>query len=136
MDPTFTTFPVASTAKASRNRIILGLTNAKQREDDNFSAREAKQAKLENEIKDATEFLARIREKLTTKQAVAGLRIADLNKVYLAVFGKRPRQRSLKSELIEQVSSKLFEENEVGDIFPPSAHSLPHATLTEDDTTA
>ena len=123
MDPTFTTFPVASTAKASRNRIALGLTNAKQRQDEKISAREAKQAKLENEIKDATEFLASIREKLT-------------NKVYLAVFGKRPRQRSLKSELIEQVSSKLFEKDEVGDIVPPLAHSLPHATLTEDDTTA
>ena len=105
MDPTFTTFPVASTAKASRNRIVLGLTNAKQREDEKISA-------------------------------VSGLRIADLNKVYLAVFGKRPRQHSLKSELIEQVSSKLFEKDEVGDIVPPSAHSLPHATLTEDDTTA
>ena len=56
MDPTFTTFPVASTAKASRNRIVLGLTNAKQREDEKISAREAKQAKLKNEIKDATEF--------------------------------------------------------------------------------
>lgn len=91
---------------------------------------------MENEIKDATEFLASIREKLTTKQAVSDLRIADLNKVYLAVFGKRPRQHSLKSELIEQVSSKLFEKDEVGDIVPPLAHSLPHATLTEDDTTA
>ena len=136
MDPTFTTFPVASTAKASRNRIVLGLTNAKQREDEKISAREAKQAKLKNEIKDATEFLASIREKLTTKQAVSDLRIADLNKVYLAVFGKRPRQGSHKSELIEQVSSKLFENDEVGDIVPPSVHSLPHAPLTEDDTTA
>ena len=72
---------------------------------------------------------------MTTKQAVSGLRIADLNKVYLAVFGKRPRQHSHKSELIEQVSSKLFENDEVGDIVPPLAHSLPHATLTEDDTT-
>ena len=88
MDPTFTTFPVASTAKASRNRIVLGLTNAQQRQDEKISAREAKQAKLENEIKDATEFLASIREKLTTKQAVSGLRIAALNKVYLAVFGR------------------------------------------------
>ena len=121
---------------AGRNRIVLGLTNAKQRQDEKISAREAKQAKLENEIKDATKFLASIREKLTTKQAVSGLRIADLNKVYLAVFGKRPRQHSLKSELIEQVSSKLFEKDEVGDIVPPSAHSLPRATLTEDDTTA
>ena len=91
---------------AGRNRIVLGLTNAQQRQDEKISAREAKQAKLENEIKDATEFVASIREKLTTKQAVSGLRIADLNKVYLAVFGKRPRQHSLKSELIEQVSSK------------------------------
>ena len=136
MDPTFTTFPVASTAKASRNRIALGQTNAKRREDEKISTREAKQAKMKDEIKDATEFLASIREKLTTKQAVAGLRNADLNKVYLAVFGKRPRQHSLKSELIEQVSSKLFEKDEVGDIVPPLAHSLPHATLTEDDTTA
>ena len=120
MDPTFTTFPVASTAKASRNRIVLGLTNAKQRQDEKISARETKQAKLENEIKDATEFLASIREKLTTKQAVAGLRITDLNKVYLAVFGKRPRQRSHKSELIVQVSSK-FEKYEVGSILPPPA---------------
>ena len=55
-----------------RNRIVLGLTNTKQREDEKISAREAKQAKLENEIKDATEFLASIREKMTTKQAVAG----------------------------------------------------------------
>ena len=39
-----------------RNRIVLGLTNAKQRQDEKISAREAKQAKLENEIKDATEF--------------------------------------------------------------------------------
>ena len=136
MDPTFTTFLVASTAKASRNRIALGQTNAKRREDEKISAREAKQAKLENEIKDATEFLASIREKLTTRQVVSALRVADLNKVYLAVFGKRPRQGSLKSELIEQVSSKLFENDEMGDIEPPSAHSLPHATLTEDDTTA
>ena len=36
-------------------------------------------------------------------------------------------------ELIEQVSSKLFEKTKVGDIVPPLAHSLPHATLTEDD---
>ena len=136
MDPTFTTFPVASTAKASRNRIVLGLTNAQQRQDENISAREAKRAKLENEIKDATEFLASIREKLTTKQAVSDLRIADLNKVYVAVFGKRPRQGSLKSELVEQVLSSLSENYEVVDILPPSAHSLPRATLTEDDTTA
>ena len=127
---------MASTAKAGRNRIVLGLTNAKQREDEKISAREAKQAKLENKIKDAAEFLARIREKLTTRQAVSGLLIADLNKVYLAVFGKRPRQGSLKSELIEQVSSKVFKNNKVGDIFPPSVHSLPRATLTGDDTTA
>ena len=136
MDPTFTTFPVASTAKASRNRIVLGLTNAQQRQDEKISAREAKQAKLKNEIKDVTEFLASIREKLTTKQTVSGLLVADLNKVYLAVFSKRPRQHSHKSELIEQVSSKLFEKDEMGDIVPPLAHSLPHATLTEDDTTA
>ena len=133
MDPTFTTFPVASTAKASRNRIVLGLTNAQQRQDEKISAREAKQAKLENEIKDETEFLASIREKLTTKQAVSDLRIADLNKVYLAVFGKRPRQRSHKSELIVQVSSK-FEKYEVGSIFP-RPHSFPRATMTENDTT-
>ena len=68
--------------------IVLGLTNAKQREDAKMSAREAKKAKLENEIKDATEFLASIREKLTSKQAVSGLRIADLNKVYLAVSAR------------------------------------------------
>ena len=136
MDPTFTTFPVASTAKASRNRIALRQTNAKRREDEKISTREAKQAKMKDEIKDATEFLASIREKLTTRQVVSALRVADLNKVYLAVFGKRPRQGSLKSELIEQVSSKLFEKHEVGDILPPSAHSLPRATLTEDDTTA
>ena len=120
MDPTFTTFPVASTAKASRNRIALGQTNAKRREDEKISTREAKQAKMKDEIKDATEFLASIREKLTTKRAVSGLRIADLNKVYLAVFGKRPRQRSHKSELIVQVSSK-FEKYEVGSILPPPA---------------
>ena len=88
MDPTFTTFPVASTAKASRNCIVLGLTNAQQRQDEKISAREAKQAKVENEIKDATEFLTSIREKLTTKQAVSGLLVADLNKVYLAVFAR------------------------------------------------
>ena len=136
MDPTFTTFPVASTASPVEIASSSGLTNAKQREDEKMSAREAKKAKLENEIKDATEFLASIREKLTTKQAVSGLLVADLNKVYLAVFGKRPRPRSHKSQLIEQVSSKLFEKDEVGDIVPPLAHSLPHATLTEDDTTA
>ena len=127
---------MASTAKASRNRIALGQTNAKRREDEKISTREAKQAKMKDEIKDATEFLASIREKLTTRQVVSALRVADLNKVYLAVFGKRPRQGSLKSELIEQVSSKLFEKHEVGDILPPSAHSLPRETLTEDDTTA
>ena len=47
-----------------------------------------------------------------------------------------PRQGSLKSELIEQVSSTLFEKDEVVDILPPSAHALPRATLTEDDATA
>ena len=135
MDPTFTTFPVASTAKASRNRIVLGLTNAKQRQDEKISAREAKQAKLKNEIKDATEFLTSIREKLTTKQAVSGL-LCRPQQGLPRRFRKRPRQHSLKSELIEQVSSKLFEKDEVGDIVPPSAHSLPRATLTEDDTTA
>ena len=59
---------------AGRNRIVLGLTNAKQRQDENISAREAKQAKMENEIKDATEFLASIREKSTTRQVVSSLR--------------------------------------------------------------
>jgi len=121
---------------AGRNRIALGQTNAKRREDEKTTAKETKRAKLENEIKDATGFLATIREKLTTKQAVSGLRVVDLNKVYLAVFGKRPRQNSLKSDLIEQVSREIFKNNEVGDILPPSTHSLPRATMSEDDTTA
>ena len=49
---------------AGRNRIVLGLTNAKQREDEKIFAREAKQAKLENEIRDClfgSQFLANTR---------------------------------------------------------------------------
>ena len=48
---------------------------------------------MKNEIKDATEFLASIREKLTTRQVFSGLRVADLNKVYLAVFAGKQSKR-------------------------------------------
>ena len=88
MDPTFTTFPVASTAKASRNRIVLGLTNAQQRQNEKISAREAKQAKMENEIKDANAFLTSIREKLTTKQAVSGLLVPTSTRSTSPFFGR------------------------------------------------
>ena len=81
------TFPVASTAKASRNH-RLGLTNAQQRQDEKISAR-GKQAKLENEIKDATEFLASIREKLTTKQAVSVLTPTSTRSTYFVLARDR-----------------------------------------------
>ena len=123
------------TAVASKSD-VLGLTNAKQRQDEKISAREAKQAKLETKSKMRPSFSEHSRE---TDDQTGSRWFGDrptLNKVYLALLGKRPRQHSLKFELIEQVSSKVFEKDEVGDIEPPSAHSLPHATLTGDDTTA
>lgn len=46
---------------AGRYHIALGQANAKRREDEKIAAKETKQAKLENEIQDATEFLATIR---------------------------------------------------------------------------
>ena len=126
---------VAVVADCLRLRLPISqlsrISKARRRED--FRER-GKASEMKNEIKDATEFLASIREKLTTnRQSLVCASPTSTRST--SPFSAR--DRNVHTNLSYRASfSKLFEKDEVVDILPPLAHSLPQATLTEDDTTA